>query len=460
MRPGRGFLPGMTSVRLLRSVLLIPLLVGMLRAAVPEAILVVTGDQHSSYAQMPRFVGLVDRLRAENPGVPLAVLLNGDTQEHGNVVARRSHGAADFAMFAALARRVPTYLNLGNHDPEFYDVAETVRRVRATGVAPVSNLRGRDGRLFTEPAAALKLGAHEAVLVGVATDHLSAYRVPLRPELDLANPAVWAKEKFPALLAAAPLKIVLSHSGLEADRAILPLLPPGTLFAGAHDHLRFVHEEGGVTYFHSGCWNSHASVVRLFHGTDGAPRWEVEQVEIDGSVPADPGLLAFVAAQLKEHLAPEDRAVVARLPEALAPAAAARFVVETLRTAAQADAAFVGNTTFGGGLPAGGVTKFDFDACVRFEGAIFVAEVTDAQLLGLVARSNQGPDTAWEKRRGDFLVAALPRPVAPGRTYRIATTDWGARNTATYFGFDPGWREAPDLKLKALALRALAAAGR
>lgn len=447
----------MTSARvLLLSFSFMASLAGALFAATPDAILVVTGDQHSSYAQTPRFVGLVDRLRAENPGVPLAVLLNGDTQEYGNVVARRSHGAVDFAMFAALARRVPTYLNLGNHDPEFYDVAETVRRVRETGVVPISNLRARGGALFTEPSARLKLGAIDAVLVGVTTDHLSTYRVPIRPELDLANPAVWAKEKFPELLAAAPLKVVLSHCGLEADRAILPLLPAGTLFAGAHDHLRFVHRERGVTYFHSGCWNSHASVVRLHDAASGTPRWEIEQVALDAAVAADSELAALAAAQLHEHLTPEDRAVVAKLPAALAPVEAAQWVVESLRAAAGVEAAFVGNTTFGGGLPGGEVTKFDFDACVRFEGAIFVAEVSAEQLRELVARSNQGPDTAWEKRRGDFLVAALPAEISPGRTYRIATTDWGAKNTRAYFGADLGWREAPGLKLKELALRALA----
>jgi len=422
----------------------------------PAAVFVVTGDQHSSYAQTPRFVGLVDQLCAAHPGVPLAVLINGDTQEYGNVVARRSHGAVDFALFAALARRVPTILNLGNHDPEFYDVAETVRRVRATGVVPIGNLRARGGQLFAEPATELRLGDLRLVVAGVSTDHLSTYRVPIRPELDLANPVVWAREKFPALLAAAPLRIVLSHSGLEADRAILPLLPAGTLFSGAHDHLRFVHTEAGIPYFHSGCWNSHASVVRLFLAADGAPRWEIEQVALDARTPADPELAAVVAKQLRQHLAPEDTAVVGRLAAAKSPVEAAAFVVGAVRTAAGVDGAFVGNTTFGAGLPGGAVTRFDFDACVRFDGAVFVAEVSVEQLQAILARANQGPDTPWVQRRGDYLVAAASALIEPGRTYRIATNDWSAKNTLAHFGFDPGWREAPGLRLKAIALQALA----
>jgi 5'-nucleotidase/UDP-sugar diphosphatase len=457
-RGARKILPAMTSARLL--VLIVPsLLLGVVRpAAAPEAILVVTGDQHSSYAQSPRFVGLVDRLRELHPGVPLAVLLNGDTQEYGNVVARRSHGAADFALFAALARRVPTFLNLGNHDPEFYDVAETVRRVRATGVVPLGNLRARDGTLFAPPAVPLALGRHAAVLVGVTTDHLSNYRVPLRPELDLANPVVWAKERFPALLGAAPLSIVLSHAGLEADRAILPLLPRGTLFAGAHDHLRFVHEQDGVTYFHSGCWNSHASLAFLDRGSDGALRWKVEQVPIDARTPADAELEQRIAGLLAVHLQPEDRAVIAELPRELPALPAARFVTAALREAAQADAAFIGNTTFGGGFAAGPVTRFDLDACVRFDGAIFETEVAGDTLAALVAAANQSPATPWAERRGSFLVAAAPERIEAARRYRIVTTDWGAKNTRAYFGADLDWRERPGLKLKAIAREALAGA--
>jgi 2',3'-cyclic-nucleotide 2'-phosphodiesterase (5'-nucleotidase family) len=443
----------------LRGVLLAALLFPALASAAPDALFVVTGDQHSSYSRSPRFLGLIDRLRAENPGVPLAVLLNGDTQEYGNLVARRSAGAGDFAFFAALARRVPTVLNLGNHDPEFFDVPTTVARVRATGVVPIGNLRAKGGTLHAEPSTVLRLGAFEVVVAGVTTDRLSTYRVPLRPELDLANPVVWAKEKFPALLAAAPLKIVLSHSGLEADRAILPLLPAGTLFAGAHDHLRFVHAERGVTYFHSGSWNCHASVVRLTRAADGTPQWQVEQVALDDTVPADPELTAFLAEQLRQHLSPDDTAVLGRLPAALDPPAAARYAVAALRAGAGVDAAFVGNTTFGDGLPAGAVTRFDFDACVRFEGSVFVAEVTGTQLAALVAeRTNQGPDTPWEKRRGDFLVGDAPAAIDPARTYRIVTTDWGAKNTQSYFGGDLGWRELAGPKFKELVARALAGA--
>jgi 5'-nucleotidase/UDP-sugar diphosphatase len=59
----------------------------------PEAIVLVVGDMHSAYDRTAQFVARVDRVKKENPGVPLAVIVDGDTFELGNAVAKRSNGA-------------------------------------------------------------------------------------------------------------------------------------------------------------------------------------------------------------------------------------------------------------------------------------------------------------------------------------------------------------------------------
>lgn len=435
-------------------------MLGLLTGCVtrPEALLVIAGDQHSAYERTAQVVATVDRLKAEHPGLPLAVLLNGDSLEYGNVVARRSAGAVDFAMFAALARRAPTIVNLGNHEPEFHDLTETVARLQATGVTVISNIANRaTGRPFAAAAAKIKLGRAEAVVVGVATDNLATYRVAVRPALDLADPVVWAKQNFPALLAKAPLSIVLSHAGIKADRSMLPLVPAGTLFAGAHDHQRFVHPFDHGVYVHSGSWNEYLTLAWLRREATGAPRWVVEQVRVADDDPADPELAALIRETRRKHLTPEDTAVVGRLLAALSPAAAARFVIKALCAAAGVDAAFIGNTTFGAGLPAGDVTREAFDACVRFDGTIFTAEVDGVRLQQLLAAANLGPDTPFGLRQGEFSFAVGPDIIDQKKIYRIATSDWGARNTARYFGAPAiVWQEQPTLRLKAAVLPALA----
>lgn len=425
--------------------------------AAPEALLVVVGDLHSAYDRTAQFVARVDALKREHAGVPLAVLINGDSLESGNVVARRSAGAVDFAMFQALAQLAPTVINLGNHEPEFHDVAETVKRLSATGAQVIGNLRARDGgELFAPPSLRLRLGTHELVLAGLTTDRLNTFRAAIRPQLDLADPVVWAREKFPALLTGAALPVVLSHAGLRADGAILPLLPAGTLFAGAHDHLRFVHRDGGTVYFHSGSWLDFISVARLSRDAAGALRWEVEQIPLAADAPADPALAEVIRATFAQHLTPEETAVVGRTRHALAPAEAARFAVEAVRTAAGVDAAFIGATTFGAGLPAGDVTRFAFDASVRFDGPLYVGEISGSELQRLLEHANQGPDTPFAARAGENLVASAPASIEPGRRYRLVTTDWVAKNPKNYLGETaPALVERPSLTLKAAVRAAL-----
>ncbi len=449
-----------------------------LAAAAPEALVILAGDQHSAYERTAQVVATVDQLKAENPGLPLAILLDGDTLEYGNVVARRSAGAVDFAMFAALARRAPTVVNMGNHEPEFYDLAQTIARLQATGVTVVGNITDRaTGRLFVPASTRLKLGRAEAVIVGVTTDNLATYRVAVRPDLDLANPVVWARENFPKLLvertdpsaladdrtrgersgaSPLPLPIVLSHAGIKADREMFALVPAGTLFAGAHDHQRFIHPFAHGLYVHSGSWNEYLTLAWLHRDAGGRPRWQVEQVQLSADGPADPEIAALIRDTRAKHLGPEDLAVVGHQPKPLGPPAAARFVAEALRTAAGVETAFIGNTTFGGGLPGGDVTREQFDGCVRFDGPIFTAEVSGARLRELLAAANFGPDTPFEQRRGEFSFAAGPATIDDVKTYRIATTDWGAKNTARYFG-EPAitWQERPGLRLKTAVLAAM-----
>jgi 5'-nucleotidase / UDP-sugar diphosphatase len=438
---------------------LLLLMAAAVRAAAPvgaEALLVIVGDQHSAYERTAQLVAQIDRLRAEDPKLPLAILIDGDVFEYGNVVARRSVGAVDFAMLTALAQRAPTVVNIGNHEPEFYDLGEAIARLRQTGATVISNINDRaTGKPFAPAFTRLKLGGHEAVIVGVTTDLLASFRVAVRPDLDLADPVVWGRKFLPELLAAAPVKVVLSHAGLLADRGLLPLVPDGTLFAGAHDHIRFVHREGRTVYVHSGSWNEFLTLAYLKVGPAGVT-WEVRQQRIETTDAADPALAALIRETQQKYLTAEDVAMVGHSPRALTPDDAARFAVHAARVAAGADAALVGRTTFGAGLPGGEISQVALDACVRFDSVICAAEVSGTQLRAILATSNENTDTPFAQRHGDYLVADGPATIEPARTYRIATTDWVARNPAQYLGDATiVLKEVPALRLKAIVTGAL-----
>jgi 5'-nucleotidase / UDP-sugar diphosphatase len=449
--------------RLFYSIGWLWLIVASVRAAVPagaEALLIIMGDQHSAYDRTAQLVGRIDELRAETPTLPLAILVDGDVFEYGNVVARRSSGEVDFAMLAQFARRAPTVLNLGNHEPEFHQMGEAIARLRQTGVTVISNINDHaTGKPFAPASTRLKLGRHETIVVGMSTDLLASFRAAVRPELDLADPVVWGRKFLPELLPQAPVKIVLSHAGLLADRKLLPLVPEGTLFAGAHDHIRFVHREGRTVYVQSGSWNEFVTLA-YFVSDPAGPRWEIRQERIEPNQPGDPTLAALVREAEAKHLTAEDRAIVGRSPRAMSPDEAAEFAVRAARVAAGVDAAFIGRTTFGAGLPAGDVSRIALDACVRFDSVMCTAEVTGAQLRAIMAMANENPDTPLARRHGDYLVGDGPTKIEDGKTYRLATTDWVARNPGLYLGdASIGLKEQPALRLKTITAGALASAG-
>lgn len=422
-----------------------------------EALLVVTSDQHSSYERTAQFVARVQRLRAEHPSVPLAVLINGDTFEGGNGVAKRSGGAIEYAMFEALARCAPTVLNVGNHEPEFAGLAETIAKIQATGVVVITNAIDRSrGKSFAPSSYSLRLGRHQIGLVGMATPHLATYRAAVRASLDVPDPTAWAQKEFPRHLAPAELPVVMSHAGLAVDRTLFPLLPRGTLLIGGHDHLRLVERRDEFIYLQNGSWNAFVSVVRLRRTSTGVA-WEVEQLPLAASDPVDPELAALITRTIDDSLTPTEREIVGSTAMELSPSAAASFVVEALRQATATDAAVVGGTTFGGGLLPGPVSRYALNACVRFDGTIYVGEIEGAQLNRLLAHTNQGPETPLAEREGENIVSATSRAgFEPGRNYRVATVDWVVKNPATYLPrVTAEWVEQPGLKLKAVALRAL-----
>ena len=164
----------------------------------------------------------------------------------------------------------------------------------------------------------------------------------------------------------------------------------------------------------------------------------------------------MIKQTLNAHLTESDRQPVGRSVADLSPTEAAQYVVRAVRTAMAVDAAFVGGTTFGGGLPAGEVSHYAFNACIRFDGPLCIGEVNGRTLLTLLQRANQGPETPFEERTGETLVADSRTEIVPEGIYRIAVTDWIARNPKKYLGIDDiSLTPHPEWRLKAIAEAAL-----
>ena len=414
-----------------------------------DAVLFTISDLHAPYARLP---ALLERLKAlrDAAGVPSAVLLNGDIFERGNVVCTRSGGVAEWAFLSALAAEMPVVVNLGNHEIAIYDDMSTfVARADQAGVSVISNLIDRrTGRFFAPVSDRLGLGGVDISLLGLAATNPFVYRTPARDTLTFLDTAQFVADALPDAGADADVKVIMSHAGVSADKTFIDSLPKGAVIQGAHDHLDFAMNHNGVPYFHGASWGTKIGVLELFSGADGVTtRYRSEAVEPGAG---DAALADVVAAQMGEHLTDEDNEIIAVIPRNFDIHNSILQATEAMRKATEADIAMIGHTTFGAPLSQGPLSRFDFNAFVRFGGGVQVAEVGGGQLLSILGRANQFAAKDLEGRTGDYVHVA-DHDIDPSGNYRLAVNAWTAMNQKAYLGTeDLPFQDVEGLELKAV----------
>lgn len=411
-------------------------------------------DLHSAYERTGQLLAALEAEVAAHP-VPHVIAVNGDTFEHGNVAAVRSGGAVDWAFLGELPKIAPTVFNLGNHDNDItLDLAEVGARLRGLGITVVSTIiDARTGAPYVAASAVVPLGARSLRVIGVATNSLNTYPAASRPNLTIPAPGDWARANLAKALAGADLAMVMSHAGVTADREILPLLPSRALMIGGHNHLLFQHRQGASLYVHTGSWSNAYTAIALRAGGPG----DAVSRPVAQDAPSSPRIAALISSVLAQDVTEQERAILGLSARALSLGETGRAVAGAMAQAAGAEAGFIGHTTLGTGLPSGPVSRFAFDAVVRFEGKLMVAEVPRDRLARFLDRANQDRPMPLDQRNGDFLYAQTLPPAAD-KLARIVTTDWCAANQAEYFGAtDLVFSELPDLRLKTVAAKALLA---
>ena len=428
-----------------------PLLGGLSAPAVGRVLAM--SDMHSAYERTGQ---LLAALEAEVRGraMPHAIAINGDIFEHGNVAATRSGGVVDWAFLRQAAKIAPTVVNIGNHDNDITpDLAEVVTRLRALGIAVVGSITDmRTNAPYAPASATLPMGRRRLRVFGVSTDSIRTYPAASREQLRIPAPANWARANLAHSLAGADLAVVMSHAGLTADRAILPLLPAGTPMIGGHNHLLFQQQVGANLYVHTGSWSNAFTILTL--RSDGAADAVSRPVALDAK--SSPRLAALIERTLAETLSAEERKVLGVSPVQLSLGDTGRAAAAAMARATGAEAGFIGHTTLGAGLPSGPVSSYTFDSVVRFDGKLMIADTTPSRLAQFLERANQDRPIPFDRRNGDFLYGAKVETRPVDDRVRIVTTDWCATNQAEYFGVsDLAFREVPDLRVKAVSAEGL-----
>ncbi|MDO5603542.1 MAG: metallophosphoesterase [Paracoccus sp. (in: a-proteobacteria)] len=415
---------------LMGTTALLPFVPQIARAQVPGVTIIALADLHSAYDRSAQLLAEIARQVTASSG-PAVIVLNGDLFELGNKVTIASGGEIDWTMLAAFADLAPTIVNIGNHEPDIDpDLANFVARAQGHGIIVLSNLTDtRSGAGYAPASVTLDLGGQAVTFVGIATDALFTYPAATREMIAAPEPVAWANEHLPALMGPG-INVILSHAGVVADRQILPLLPDGALLVGGHDHLDFEHAEGATRYIHTGSWST--AIRTAYIAAPGAAA-SISRIAIDPAAEAEPRLAALIESIMATHLGDGDRESVGTSPAAMGVDEVGLMAAAALAAAGNGDAGFIGHTSFGAGLPAGAVSRYEFDGSVRFDGKLMAAEVSPEVLAEIMARANQVGDFPLAQRSGDFLYAA-PQPGDARPFWRIVTNDWSARNQASYFG--------------------------
>lgn len=419
---------------------------------------IILSDLHSPYKRLAQLVAAVRNRAAEASG-KVIIIVNGDMFERGNAVALRSRVAADLMALERLAQIAPVYFNIGNHETAVLeDMAIFTREASARGVQVMSNIvDARTGRLLAPAARSFGVIDKRVALAGLGTDNIFTYRPPIRPTLTIPQPVAWAESLMPGLTREADAAIIVSHAGVAADKAMLDMLPERSLLVGGHDHLKFTHEEPGLAYVHPGSWGNGFTVASLTFNAEGGADTTFESVAVAPDDDPDVDVANAIATVMEEHMTDEDRAVVGSVPETLDLAQSIMFATEAVREATGADVAFLGHTTFGTGLEAGDVSRYDFDAYIRFDGDIRTVDISGERLATIMDRANQHTAMTLNERTGDFVYART-FDIDPAATYTVAANGWTAINQQSYLGTeDLEFVEVPDIRLKQVVADALAA---
>lgn len=410
-------------------------------------------DIHSAYDRLGPLLAALEAEVASQP-VPHVIAIDGDSFEHGNVVTVRTDGVIDWAFLAELPKIAPTVFNIGNHDNDITtDLAAVVARLQGLGITVISNIIDtRTGAPYAPAAADVPFGPNRTLrVVGVATNSINTYPAASRADLTIPVPGEWARANLAQAMAGADQVLVMSHAGVSKDREILPLLPDGAHMIGGHNHLLFQHQQGRSQYAHTGSWA--AAYTTLTLRADGTA--QVTSTPVSATAAPSPRIADLIATTLAATLTPEETAVIGVSPAALLLGDTGRAVAAAMARAAGAQAGFIGHTTLGAGLPDGPVSRYAFDAIVRFDGKLMAAEVTPERLAQLMRRANQDRPIPFADRLGDFVYGAS-LDAAPAGPIRIVTTDWCATNQSEYFGVsDLAFTEVPDLRVKTVATAAI-----
>lgn len=339
----------------------------------------------------------------------------------------------------------------GNHDAD-YGYSEYVRCAKAVKYPVLSaNTSGFDAyRVFRRGG--VKIGVFAIAGPGFET-------LVKVPELKFGDSVAAARSAVRQLREVEKVDavVLIGHENAADDYELARAVPGIDLIFGTHSHLKqeLGRIEGTSTWFISPYqYLTYVSRVELKFSGRRLSDVSGRLVRIDSSMPEDRRIARRVGAMQRALEAdPAYRELFTKVGSVASAidvaglndrdSALGNVVMDLVREAAGAELALSTSSSFRGGLAAGEVTLEDLRAVLPYDNEILVYELKGRDVTRLLAyaMAQRGSDS-FVQLSGVRISASAPEAATVGgtgieseRTYRVATTDYLARNARGYRDF-------------------------
>jgi 2',3'-cyclic-nucleotide 2'-phosphodiesterase (5'-nucleotidase family) len=403
------------------------------------------------------------RAAAAARGIRVVVTDGGDWFQ-GTIEGNETHGRLALELFARLGVEATV---LGNHEYDFG--ADLVKLLCAAARFPVlganiavARAEPRQAVDYVRPFCTVLVHGLRVVFVGLIAADTKAVSTGPWGEAEFEDEAEALARVLPAAQAAGDAIVLLSHAGLEKDRALARRFPEVALILGAHSHeglrepivdpvtgtwIVQTHGKGSEIYRIEARADAPAKTLALLRG---------ELVELDHERhPPDPATAAWITAETRDLAAHWDQVIgelATDLGDSRGPgsSAAGNLVCDAFLAATGADLALTNKGGLRARLAKGPLTRRMVYELLPFDNELVSLDLTGAQLRALLAAAVAGDGRPLEigggsyrvvVRDGERAVDAITVGTAPldeAKVYRVATNSFLARGGDGLAGFVAG----------------------
>jgi 2',3'-cyclic-nucleotide 2'-phosphodiesterase (5'-nucleotidase family) len=342
-----------------------------------------------------------------------------------------------------------------------------------------------------------QVGALKVAIIGLTTSHMKRVTAAGRTDGLSFAPEIEALERVLERVGDADLRVVLTHCGLDTDRALAERFQTQIdLIVGGHSHTRLEAGERVGRVLIVQAWKQSRCFGKVeLRVTPGPRPGERPRVEAEASlVGTSSGIEAVLAPHL-EKIGPEANRVVAELGERLSvrptpdrhSSALGDLVVDALLSEGEAELAFHNRYGTRSSLPAGKVLYRHLYETLPFDNRLVTLTLSGAQIQAVVSACLDEESAPLEisgatvefnphNPKGQRLLSIRvlefkPKirpgqrepsrvvgssPLDPQRTYRVATHDFLANGGDGHVGFkEAAKREDHKLSLREVVERYL-----